>query len=231
SFNTGVFNIVDLTLALGTSGTSTGSICGTFTVGSSSNSTGVLNVSNSFKIGAATGGAALAKGTLNVKGGTANVNSNIIDVSTVGTSNTTVALTGGTLNMNGFAIGPKVAAGNTGAVGTRNITTITLPSLGNSAVLQSLGGTGVNDAGLTMNGTGVLVLEGISSYSGATTITSGVLQVGQNSDSVPPSNALEAAVTDNATLAYGSSQAMTVNSMITGTGGVSQTGSGITTVT
>ena len=145
--------------------------------------------------------------------------------------NTTVALTGGTLNMNGFAIGPKVAAGNTGAVGTRNITTITLPSLGNSAVLQSLGGTGVNDAGLTMNGTGVLVLEGISSYSGATTITSGVLQVGQNSDSVPPSNALEAAVTDNATLAYGSSQAMTVTSTVSGTGGVSQTGNGITIVT
>src|SRR5205814_677347 len=142
----GVFNIADLTLALGTSGTSTGNIAGTFTVGSSANSTGVLNVSNSFKIGAATGGAAPAKGTFNVKGGTANINSNIIDVSTVGTSSTTVALTGDTLNMNGFAIGPKVAAGNTGAVGTRNISAITFPSLGNVATLQSLGGPGINDA-------------------------------------------------------------------------------------
>ena len=201
-FDTGAFNVANLQLSEGTSGNSSGSIAGTFQLGSSSNSTGVLNVTGQFLIGDNTGANnAAAKGTFDVRGGTANIGANIIDVSTVATSNTSLLLSGGTINMQGFAIGPIVAAGNTGLVGTRNIGTITFPSLGNSAVLMNLGGTGINDAGLNMNGTGNLVLEGNSTYTGPTTISSGgTIQVGQASDIAAPSNALRPAVTDNGTL-------------------------------
>ena len=61
--------------------------------------------------------------------------------------------------------------------------------MGNNAVLANLGGTGINDAGLTMAGAGVLVLEGSSTYSGATTINTGTLQVGQAGDIVAPTGA------------------------------------------
>jgi len=187
-FDTGIFNVANLQLSVGTSGSAGGSIAGTFTVGSGPSSTGVLNVTSQFLIGDNTGATnAVARGTFNVRGGTANIATNIIDASTVATSNTTLALSGGTLNMQGFAIGP---VGGTGG-GTRHITTITFPSLGNSAVLQSLGGTGINDAGLTMTGTGALILAGNSTYSGGTTIASGTLQVGQTSDDVPPTNDLQ----------------------------------------
>src|SRR5262249_27170012 len=158
---------------------------------------------------------------------TANISCNIIDVSTAVSSNTLVALTGGTLNMNGFAIGPKVAAGNTGAVGTRNITAINFPT--NSGALANLGGTRINDAGVNTTGTGTLVMEGSNGYIGGTTITSGVLQVGQGGDTTPivlPLGAAAAAVTNKSVLSLGSSNSATVPNAITGTGTVIQTGSG-----
>jgi autotransporter-associated beta strand protein len=232
SFDTGTFNVVDMRLAVGTSGTSAGSICGTFTCGSNGNSTGVLNVTNSFHIAEVTGGAANPKGTFNVKGGTANISCNIIDLSTANTSTTTVALTGGTLNMNGFAIGPNVAAGNTGAVGTRHLTTITFPT--NSAVLANLGGTGINDAGLSYNGTGTLILEGSNGYIGGTTITSGALQVGQNGDTtaiVLPLGAIANGVTNNSILSLGCAVSATIPNVVSGTGSVLQTGSGTSALT
>src|SRR5262249_28598901 len=84
-----------------------------------------------------------------------------------------------------------------------------------------------------MNGTGVLVLEGNNNYTGTTTISSGTLQVGQASDLAAPVNALPAAVTDNAgaILGFGSSQSMTISSLISGAGGVRQSGTGTTTLT
>jgi hypothetical protein len=156
SFDTGVFNVADLKLAVGISGAATGNINGTFNLGNNANSTGTLNVTNSFTIGNVTGGGAAARGSLIIKGGTANIGANIIDVSTAVTSNCTLSLTGGTLNMQGFAIG--TTAGGTG--GTRTIGSIVLPPLGSSAVLMNLGGNGINNAGLNMNATGNLILEG-----------------------------------------------------------------------
>jgi autotransporter-associated beta strand protein len=233
TFDTGTFNIVDLKMGVITGGTSGGSIGGTFNAGSGPSSTGVLNVSNSFIIAATTGGTTTARGTFNVKGGTANINANIVDISTgTSASVTTVALTGGTLNMNGFAIG--TTAGGTG--GTRTIGTVSMPSLGNTAALANLGGNGINNAGLNMNGTGVLVLEGTNTYTGGTLVSSGTLQVGQASDILPPSSALQSAVTVNsgATLAFGSSQPLTISTVISngvGAGAVRQNGTGTTTLT
>ena len=132
--------------------------------------------------------------------------------------------------MNGFAIGTTAA----GTGGTRTISTITLPAAGNSATLMNLGGNGINNAGLTMNGTGTLILTGNNTYTGGTTITAGTLQVGQESDAAPLTNPLgarpAAAVTNSATLSFGSSQSVTVPNVISGAGTVAQIGSGTTTL-
>jgi autotransporter-associated beta strand protein len=241
TFGNGTFNIAsELDLAVVTGGTTTDSIGGTFNVGSGSSSNGVLTLGSAITPGVlhlannngSDANSAGAVGAFNVKGGTANIFANIIDVSTAGTSNTTVALTGGTLNMEGYAIGPKTAAGNTGAVGTRNLTTITYPS--GTGTLMNLGGTGVNDAGLNMTGSGTLVLEGNNTYSGTTTVTTGAIQVGNTGDVTTPTApfvASGATITDNGTLAFGSSLAMTQPGVIIGSGGFTQAGSGTTTLT
>ncbi|HZZ27078.1 MAG TPA: autotransporter-associated beta strand repeat-containing protein [Pirellulales bacterium] len=236
TFDTGTFNADTVQLAIIPS-TSSGTIAngrnltGTFNLGKGSSATGTLNASN-FIIANNASAVGPAAGSFNIKGSTANIGNNIVDVSSgAGTSSTTLALTGGTLNMEGFAIGPVGNGGVAGgAVGTRHIATVTLPSLGSSAVLENLGGTGINDAGLTMNGTGVLILDGNNTFTTPTKITAGILQVGQASDTVSPTGALPSAVTNNATLAYGSSQALTITSAISGTGGVIQNGTGTTTV-
>ena len=239
SFDTGTFSIANaLDLAIATSGTSLDNITGIFTVGSGPSSTGVFTLGSlaspgSFQIANYTGGAATsAVGTFNVKGGTANVFANIINVSTAGTTNTTVALTGGTLNMEGYAIGPISAISNTGAVGTRNLTTITLPS--GTATLENLGGTGINDAGVNMNGTGTLILDGNDTYSNGTIITSGTLQVGQASDTsapITPFIASGASITNSSALAFGSSQTVTDAGVVSGSGTLNQVGMGTTILT
>ncbi len=231
-FDTGTFNVANVLMCV-TAGDNTVSldgVGGTLQVGSSANSSGILNVGTSFVIGDDTGGtAAGAKGTLTIKGGTANVNADIIDKSTAGTSTTTLTLSGGTLNMMGHAIGTTAA----GTGGTRHLSTVTLPTLGSSATLANLGGDGINGAGLTMNGTGVLILEGNNNFTSSTTVSAGTLQVGQSGDATPPTQALQAAVRVAAAgnLAFGSSQSFTNSSTITGAGGITQNGTGTTTLT
>jgi autotransporter-associated beta strand protein len=241
-FDTGTFSIAnELDLGIAISGTSVDNINGLFTVGSNTSSTGVLTLGSLaspgvFHIANNTGGSSVtsAVGVFTVKGGTANVFANIDDVSTAGTSTTTVALSGGTLNMEGYAIGPKTAAGNTGAVGTRNLTTIAYPTT--SATLMNLGGTGINDAGVNINnGTGTLVLEGNNTYSGTTSSSGATLQIGNSGDLILPSAPFLApgatvTVTGAGSFAFGSSLNMTWQGLVTGSGNLGQTGTGTTTI-
>jgi len=237
TFDTGTFTAANIKMAVNASGTSIDNLTGTFNQGSSANSTGTLNVTNSFWIADNTNTAnasSLASGVFNIKGGTANIGANIIDASTTTastSSNTTLTLSGGTLNMEGFAIGPIVTNPNNASLSTRHITTVTLPS--NTATLANLGGTGINDAGLNMNGTGTLILDGNNTYTGGTTITSGTLQVGAATDTIAPSAPFTAGpggITDNSILAFGSSQPLTVSGPINGSGGILQNGTGTTTL-
>ena len=243
AFDTGTFSIAnELDLAVAISGTSTDNIGGIVNVGSDSSSNGVFTLGSSttpgvFHIADNTGGssASSAIGVFNVAGGTANVYANIDDVSTAGTSTTTVALSGGTLNMEGYAIGPKTAAGNTGAVGTRNLSTIAFPN--GTATLENLGGTGINDAGLNIaTGTGTLIVEGNNNtYSGTTSTSAATLQIGGPGDSVLPTAPFTApgatvTVTGAGTFAFGSSLNSTWQGLVTGSGNLGQTGTGTTTI-
>ena len=80
---------------------------------------------------------------------------------------------------------------------------------------------------LTQLGTGTTVLTGSNTYSGVTTIAAGTLQLGSGGTT----GAIAGSVTDNANLAIDHSNAVTFARTISGTGGLTQMGTGTTVLT
>jgi autotransporter-associated beta strand protein/T5SS/PEP-CTERM-associated repeat protein len=76
-------------------------------------------------------------------------------------------------------------------------------------------------------GAGTLVLSGANSYAGGTTISAGILQIGNGGTT----GSIVGNVTDNAVLAFNRSDAMTFSGVISGSGAVRQLGTGTTTLT
>ncbi len=163
TFDTGTFNANSLQLGVSSSGTAGNGASGTLTLGGpnpDSAATGVLNVANQFFLANRTntaGGA--ANGTFIINGGTANINTDIIDASTTGDRTTTLTLAGGTLNMNGNDIGSAAAPlttvsllsgtlNNAGTVAARTITlgpTTILPGA-TTYIIDNSQGNGLLDA-------------------------------------------------------------------------------------
>lgn len=81
--------------------------------------------------------------------------------------------------------------------------------------------------GMTKNGLGTLTLTGENDYGGGTTITDGILQLGNGGTS----GWILGDVTDNGILAFNRSDMIAFSGAITGSGGVHQIGSGKTTLT
>ena len=69
-----------------------------------------------------------------------------------------------------------------------------------------------------------MILTGDSTYTGGTTISAGTLQLGNGGTT----GSIIGNVTDNSTLAFNRSDTVTFPGTISGTGGVSQIGSGMT---
>ncbi|HZZ29220.1 MAG TPA: autotransporter-associated beta strand repeat-containing protein, partial [Pirellulales bacterium] len=186
AFDTGTFTAGTITMAGDTGGSSLIGPTATITLGGATpnnTSTSVFNSSN-IVMGNFTNtngfavASAIATATLTINGGTANVTSgSITNNSTRGTTNSTLTLAGGTLNMNGNFIG------GTGGVNSGNgPITVNLPTSGQTAALANLGSSGINGAGLNMNGSGTLILAGSNSYNSgspiATTVSLGNLVLG-----------------------------------------------------
>ena len=98
-----------------------------------------------------------------------------------------------------------------------------LAALNSFTVSQALGGPG----GLAKSGPGTLVLTGTNTYSGGTTISAGVLQIGNGG----ATGSIAGDVANDGTLAFNRSNAMTFSGVIGGTGAVQQLGAGTTILT
>ncbi|PUE10843.1 hypothetical protein B9Z51_00355 [Limnohabitans sp. T6-5] len=94
-----------------------------------------------------------------------------------------------------------------------------------SGVIQDANGVA---AKLSKTGTGTQILTGTNTYTGVTTISDGVLQVGNGGTTGTLGTG---AVTDNAALVFNRSDALTVANVISGTGTLTQSGAGTTTLT
>jgi autotransporter-associated beta strand protein len=125
----------------------------------------------------------------------------------------TTTISGGTLQIGN--------GGTTGSSGTGSVTdnaNLTYDLSNNPVVSGGISGSG----SLTQAGSGTLILTGSNSY-GSTTISAGILQVGNGGAS---GSLGTGAVTDNSALNYNLSNSATLSNTITGTGSLTQSGGG-----
>jgi outer membrane autotransporter protein len=151
----------------------------------------------------------------------------------------------GTGSVQQIGPGTTVLTGNSTYTGGTTITAGTL-QLGNGGASGSIVGNVTDNGTLALDrsdtvtysgvisgtgavqqvGPGTMVLTGNSTYTGGTTISAGTLQLGNGA----ASGSIVGNVTDNGTLAFNRSDAVTFGAVISGTGSVQQNGSGTTTL-
>ncbi len=181
----------------------------------------------------ATFGSALTSGTATVTLDGASPSLLTLTLNNASHSYTIAQGTGGTLTMNGGGSGAAINVAGTQRISaplaladdTTITTTISTDSLTLSGGVSGSGsGAG---ATLTVGGPGTVILSGTSSYSGSTMISAGTLQIGIGGTT---GTLAAGAVTDNGTLAFNRSDAQVISNNISGSGVVTQSGSGTTTL-
>ncbi|WP_237442328.1 autotransporter-associated beta strand repeat-containing protein [Saccharibacter sp. EH60] len=192
------------TLQLGNGGTS-GSIA---SQAITDNGTLALNRSDNVTLGAAISGS----GALNQNGsGTTTLTGN-------STYSGPTVINAGTLQLGN--------GGTSGLIASQAITnngTLAVNRSDNVTLGAAISGTG----GLNQNGSGTTTLTGNSTYSGPTAINKGTLQLGNGGTSGSIANS---PITDNGVLAINRSDNVLFNQKISGTGALTQNGSGVTTL-
>ena len=136
----------------------------------------------------------------------------------------------------GLNLGIGQAAGyqttfNVGLTGTGG-TVSSYPDLTISVPLANTGngGNGAGTAaGLIMNGPGMMLLTGVNTYTGPTTISAGTLAIG-GAGQLGGGN-YAGAITNNAALIYNSTAAQTFSGVISGAGTLTQNGPGVLALT
>jgi autotransporter-associated beta strand protein len=193
--------------------------------------------------GQLTGGSGLTKdglGTLvlskntNNYGGATTVNAGVLQLGLAGVIPDGSALTvasGGFFNLNGFNETIGSLAGNGVVVNTGVASTLTTGNDGTDTVFSGIITNQANALNLVKIGAGTQTLTGANNYTGTTTISAGTLQLGSGGTS--GSLSASSAITDNGTLSFNRSNAIVQGtdfaSAISGTGAVTQVGSGVTT--
>ena len=158
-FDTGTFTVNTITMAA-KSGAGTGAANASLNIGGGSFT---VNSGGSFAL-ASRASAGSAVGTLNVTGGTFTSNVDILDGGPAANTTTTVTLDGGTLDMTGHSIGGTVLIDNLNF---------------QSGFLKNVAQVN-NGAALNKISNGTLILTGTNAYTGATTVTAGILNVQSN---------------------------------------------------
>jgi autotransporter-associated beta strand protein len=136
-----------------------------------------------------------------------------------GSSPTTVAA-GAVLDINGCqtTIGPLSGAGSV-ALGSGGSLTINCTPGNSSTYTGSISGGG----GVVKIGAASLMLAGNNTYTGATTVSAGTLQLG---DGVANNGSVVGNITDNAVLAFANPYALTYGGAISGSGALMKSGPG-----
>ncbi len=155
---------------------------GSLTTGTASNSTfsGVISLTgNLIKQGAGI----LTLSGVNTFTGTATINAGTLQVGVTNALPTTAAVTlantaGAVFDLNGFdtTIGSLTGGGGTGGNVLLGANTLTINNASNTTFSGSMTGTG----NLTKQGTGTLIIDGNSAYTGTTNIDAGTLQFATN---------------------------------------------------
>lgn len=180
--------------------TYSGNISGTGSVQQNGSGTLILSGTNSYS-----GGTTISAGTLQVASD-----------DKLGMASGGVTLDGGTLSLAGM-----ITSGRSYTVTSRNGTIDT------GANTDTISGV-VSGAGqLTKAGSGTLVLTGTNSYSGGTTISAGILQLGNGG----ASGSISGDVVNNGTLVFNRSDASTFSGAVSGSGSLEQSGTGRTILT
>ncbi|UPG83981.1 autotransporter outer membrane beta-barrel domain-containing protein [Luteibacter aegosomatis] len=123
---------------------------------------------------------------------------------------------------------------NTGSAAYTGTGNRTLGLGGTNADLNTMGGTIIDGSGgattVVKNGTGTWALTGTNTYTGVTNVNGGTLQLGNGGTAGSIASAT-AFVESGATLAFDRSDQLTLGSLVTGSGGIRQAGSGTTVLT
>lgn len=173
----------------------------------------ILNQTNTY-----TGATTVSAGTLVLANGSAIVDTGAVSIADVA---------GAIMRLdNSETIGSLAGGGMTG--GTVNLQGNTLTT-GDATASVTFSGLIVGSGGsLVKQGSGIMVLGADNSYSGTTTISGGVLQIGNGGTSGKFGTGN---VINNANLTFNRSDGISFGNLISGTGSLTQNGSGTVTLT
>ena len=212
------------------------------TTSDSSAFTGTMSLGRSLNLSAVTGGT-VSFGNLVGAGGITKTGAGTVILHGVNTYSGTTSVVAGLLKIGsssslGAGTQLQVNAGATLDLNGNNLTVVSLTdAVGGSGLVTNSGAAatltvggglfgGVLDGGanlsLMKNTAGTLILTGINTYSGGTTVAAGTLQFGN----AGTSGSLVGDITNSGVVAFNRTDTFTFTNVISGTGAVTQTGSG-----
>jgi len=208
---------------------------GNLYTGNTTISGGVVNIQNATALGSTAAGTTVASGAaLQIQGGI------VVGAEALTLNGTGIGGTGALRNISGVnTYGGLLTLGSatrinsdSGSLNLSNTGLITGSTfgltVGGSGTTTIAGIIGTGTGTLTKDGTGTLILSAGNTYTGATTISAGTLQVGNGATA--GGIASGSAINNNATLAFNSSVSQSNASVISGTGNVIQAGTGATAI-
>ena len=223
TFSAAVGNSAPLTSLSITTATLTAGTIAT-TGGITINDSGAGSITGGIFGGSSTALIKAGAGTLTLSGASTYAGATTINAGTLqagaagaipaGTAAILANVAGATLDLNNFdvTIGTISGGGATGGNITLGSGTLTASSGNFGGVISGTGG-------LTKAGTGNLALAGANTYTGTTTISAGVLQIGVGG---PTGSLGSGPVIDNGTLVFGGTSNLIVADAISGTGSLTQ---------